>query len=556
MDLDKKLGFVLAFGTAAVTIFLLTGSVSDPVNAPKLFILGGAAVSAISLVIVGFLRKQIGFSKVDLVAIFFVVWSLISAAKSSSPISQNLYGVYGRNTGLITYLLFTFIFLAASKIRFKANFKPVLLAFITTSGINVLYGTWVLVFGDFISWQNQYGALLGTFGNPNFISSFYGMAFSVSLLAVFFQTGKNRMVGLILCPLILYLILRTDSLQGLVLASVGIYVNFFFLIRRHKKRIAQIFYLGVGAILSISSIFGVFGFGPLQTVLRQNTILFREQYWFAAINMAKLNPMFGVGMDSYGDWYRRARGIKSLTTPGVDTVTNAAHNVYLDLLSYGGIPLLLFYLTLIIFSFKSALNVLKRDKKIDPIFIAIFLIWTCYHIQALISINQIGLAIWGWLTSGLLIAYDRCMLDDDNKLKSPKNSTRRKSESIISLNLVAGLGLIVGFLISVPPLSADMKWRDVQAGGGTALLDGALSGSYMAPRNSFRLAQAVEVLEKSNLPDLAIKYARIGVQFNPQSYNAWQMLYYATNSTMSEKNRAKSQMMRLDPLNPNIQELK
>ena len=30
-------------------------------------------------------------------------------------------------------------------------------------------------FGDFIGWNNPYGAILGTFGNPNFLSSFLAM---------------------------------------------------------------------------------------------------------------------------------------------------------------------------------------------------------------------------------------------------------------------------------------------------------------------------------------------------------------------------------------------
>jgi hypothetical protein len=83
----------------------------------------------------------------------------------------------------------------------------------------------------------------------------------------------------------------------------------------------------------------------------------------------------------------------------------------------------------------------------------------------------------------------------------------------------------------------------------------ALRGEYLSPISSYRLAEAVQLLENSKLPDLAIKYARIGVKFNPDYFEAWRFLYYATNSTADEKIEAKNQLMRLDPLNPAWKEL-
>jgi hypothetical protein len=35
-----------------------------------------------------------------------------------------------------------------------------------------------------------------------------------------------------------------------------------------------------------------------------------------------------------------------------------------------------------------------------------FTAWTCYQVQSLISINQVGLALWGWILTGALIAYE------------------------------------------------------------------------------------------------------------------------------------------------------
>jgi O-antigen ligase len=61
--------------------------------------------------------------------------------------------------------------------------------------------------------------------------------------------------------------------------------------------------------------------------------------------MGKEHPLTGVGMDSYGDWYRRARSENAATVlPGPKTITNAAHNVVIDFFAFGGWPLLLAYL--------------------------------------------------------------------------------------------------------------------------------------------------------------------------------------------------------------------
>jgi hypothetical protein len=65
----------------------------------------------------------------------------------------------------------------------------------------------------------------------------------------------------------------------------------------------------------------------------------------------------------------------------------------------------------------------------------------------------------------------------------------------------------------------------------------------------------VQIFERSNLPELALKYARFGVDFNPDFTDAWKLLYYVTGATSAEKQTAKEQLIRLDPLNNAWKEL-
>ena len=176
--------------------------------------------------------------------------------------------------------------------------------------------------------------------------------------------------------------------------------------------------------------------------------------------MASQFPLTGVGMDAYGDWYRRARDGQALILPGPETVTNAAHNIPFDILSNGGWPLFITYVFLILLATIAILKVTLRNKNYDGTFIALAVAWACYQIQSVISISQIGLAIWGWVLSGTVIAYEIATRGLDVSEKKPANRKSAKSkEQILSATAIGSLGLVVGALVAVPPLSGDMKFK-------------------------------------------------------------------------------------------------
>lgn len=554
---QKSLYQVLGVGSAAITLFLMTGNVTDPVNAPKFLILGCVGMSVLALTLSKSLKLRNKSS--EILFLLFLTVSTVTLFTSDSPVSQNIYGVYGRNTGWLAYFFLAAIFLAASKLRIFAAFKFIIGALLFSGFINIVYNLWVLLFGDFIGWNNNYGALLGTFGNPNFISSFLGMTLAALLAVGIYGPKRIQYLLPFTIAIIIWQLVRAESLQGFVVASVGVWLVLYFWIRaRFLKVWVSRAYLSLGSAVGAFGIFGALGEGPLHRIMSQPTVALREQYWVAAWNMAKSHPITGVGMDSYGDWYRRSREAKALITPGADTVTNVAHNVFLDMLTYGGFPLFFAYLAIIGAGFISIVKVMRRTRKYEPVFVAISSVWVCYQIQSLISINQLGLAVWGWVLTGLLVAY--AATDDHNQSKLQIQNLKQKraeirTSEVISPNLVALIGGVIGLVIAVPPLNSDMSWRSVQITGQVAKLESSLTSSYLTPSNSYRLASAVELLENSQLPQIAIKYARLGVEFNPDYFDAWRMLYYATNSTLKEKADAKLNMIRLDPLNPEWKKL-
>lgn len=66
------------------------------------------------------------------------------------------------------------------------------------------------------------------------------------------------------------------------------------------------------------------------------------------------------------------------------------------------------------------------------------------------------------------------------------------------------------------------------------------------------MPNAAQIFEGSKLYDLAYKYAKIGVEFNPDNFDSWRVLHFVSKSSAAEKALALENMKRLDPNNPNV----
>lgn len=554
---------VISVGLVITTILVFAGPVTDPVNAPKFLALGGTAVGAFVLLVHSVKKKfKILFNPLNISVMAFLLFGFLVTIESHAPLSQSLYGDYGRNTGYLAYAFLGLLAICASLVNSVLNFDRILKALVVAGVINLAYCLWVISFGDFIGWSNPYGAILGTLGNPNFISAFLGIlsTFSFSIIAAPKFEKKYKLLALVCLPLILFEILKSNSFQGKVLFVLGVtLVSFYFIKSRYNKIYALIYVLFVIPIGIVATL-GVFRLGPLSKIMYQETISLRQQYWYAAWKTAVTNPFFGVGFDSFGDWYRRSRGLEALTHPGVETVTNAAHNVLLDILASGGFPLLLLHLSSLIIIFVSVIRFTVRMKEYDFRFVSLVSVWVCYEVQSLISINQLGLAIWGWVFGGLIYAYERfnrngMVYGDNTKDRSFKGRVGKgqlKQTEVLTPGVVAAIAILLGILLSCPPLSADMKWREAQDSKQLARLEDSMTPSFLNPMNTYKAINIANELESNKLYDLSYKYTKYAVEFNPDSFDAWRLLYFLTNSTSNDRDLALKNMKRLDPLNPNI----
>jgi O-antigen ligase len=553
-EIEIPVARLIAFGAPFISIFLLIDQVSDPVNVTKMVALVVLAFGLATIIFIKSSRMLWSDAKLPIVAAAaFIIFAISAVINSSSPVGQNFYGAYGRNTGFLTYFSLTLVFVATLVLRRVESFRNILYGLLAAGVINVIYGAWTLAFGDFVSWNNPYDRILGTFGNPNFIGAFLGIFASV-LVAYLIKPDTKlaiKLIGLVVLIATALEIKSSKAVQGVVVTGGGTaLVIFYYLRSKFSKWTIPFIYLGSVGIVGFVALMGALQKGPLTSIVYKTSVSLRGEYWQAGINMANAHPFTGVGMDAYGDWYRRARDAQALILPGPGTTSNAAHNVFIDILAYGGYPLFIAYMALFVMSLIAAIKLTFIQKEFNFVKVGLIVAWICYQVQALISINQIGIAVWGWVTGGALIAYEYSTRNSKSENNS-KESSRKKAqnETFISPQMLAGLGMVVGILIAIPPISGDVKWRQAIKAQSAELVTAALTPSYLSPANSNLYTSATQIFEQNNLPAMAYKYGNLNTEYNPNYFDSWRLLYSLKNATADDKKLAKENMIRLDPLN-------
>lgn len=562
LSIEKLICRILSVGTPLITIFVFAGPLADPVNVTKLLLLGIFGTALLFLLIPFysslFSRSRILFT-ISILA--FISLSFLTLFTSQAPLNLNFYGLYGRNTGFLTYFLFAIFALAGTCLKSTEHFKKLIYGFFGAGVINILYCLWAWQIDDFIPWNNIYGSILGTFGNPNFIGAFLGMVI-VALAAYGLQSGLKfgpRLVIITLSLIAFLEVIASNAIQGLVVTFGGLSIILFYWIKINiQSKVLLLLYSGLVLSLGVISSLGALQIGPLSSIIYKRSVSLRGSYWKAGIEMGRENLFTGVGMDAYGNNYRRYRDENAfLSMPGPETVSNAAHNIFIDIFAFGGMPLLISYLLMVGLTALSIFKVGRRAMTFDPVFAAMAGVWICYQVQSFISINQIGLAVWGWVLSGALIAYAEVF---QNNLSPHKKQKTKNTGSLEIVELQSGLlalaGMVVGAVISIPPLTADATWLSALKTQNLTRIRAALEPSYFNPSDSARLVSAVTILDRSQLYSEALSMARYGVTYNADFTDAWKSLLYTPEATEFDKKSAKENLIRLDPLNPAWKELK
>jgi len=550
---EKVIAKWLYLGVPAVSL-LVTGFINyDPVNVAKMVLCAGVGFSILALLLKGGIKKLWNYNRATFIflALFLLAGSL-SIFASTSPLVQNFYGVFGRNTGFLTYIGLSGILAGASALSEKENFHKLTKGLLVVGMLNVGICLTEIAGFNLFGFNNIYNTILGTFGNPNFISSFLGIFIS-AFLAYVVSPNTNKWLR-ISAPFIIaiafYEVMFSNSIQGVVVTFIGFGIVGFFLVRAHlKKLIYQITYLSAAGIAAIFGVAGALQLGPLTKYIYKTSVSLRGEYWHAGLTTGTNHPFTGVGFDTYGDWYRLSRSASAMIMPGPKVITNSAHNVNIDIFSYGGFPLIIAYLGLLVIAAISILKVINRTIGYDKYFFPLATAWACYQAQAMISINQIGLAVWGWALTGAVIGYERATREPigstvDAPTKSKK--ARQSNDQNTSVYLTSVIGLAIGLAIAFPPFMADSAWRTAMKSGG---VDSVVKVANQWPLDSYRMANVSILLEQNKYPQQAYDLAKKLTEFNPNYFDGWKLMAGLSLPTAEEKANATQMMHKLDPRN-------
>jgi O-antigen ligase len=545
----------IAFGGFFTTIFVSAWWTVEPVNAPKMLALAMTAGACLAAMVAGrlkpFRENKLVVSSVGA----FVVIAILTLFSSSDSLEINLFGVGGRNTGLITYISLAIVFIGSLQLQSLLAIQKAIKAFAFAGIFNVVYCLLSIAGIELIPWNNIYNTILGTLGNPNFIGAFLGM-FGVLILASILDKNRPRkfqIFGFLILCLTFFEILKSHAIQGIVVFVLGALIALWMKIRSSfSQSFVEYLFLSGALVFGTFAVLGALQIGPLTKYIYKASVSLRGEYWQAAWNMGIQHPFTGVGMDSYGSWFRRARDTKGFLEPGSNVTTNAAHNVFLDIFAYGGFPLLIAYILIIAVIARSAFNLLFASKNYDFVGVGLVAVWVCYQAQALISINQIGVAIWGWIFGGLILAYDKILklnrletMTGSNKEKGKNTKVIRSSEAGISL--ASFVGVVIALIIAMPPMVADAKWRNAMGSGDAKKLEEAATSW---PQEPVRLNEAIKIFSDNKLDETALKLSKISTTKFSEYYISWYSYIQLMNITDSERAHARTQLHRLDPNNP------
>jgi cytochrome c-type biogenesis protein CcmH/NrfG len=172
---------------------------------------------------------------------------------------------------------------------------------------------------------------------------------------------------------------------------------------------------------------------------------------------------------------------------GPNVGTNAAHNVFIQLGATAGIFVLIAYLVLVGFVFWRGIVGLRQSTGTKQILFATFFgAWLTYLAQAIISIDNIGVAIWGWVLGGAVVglSYNQ---DGPEKTKQEKTKVvKPKKVSRLGLGL-SSVYTIIAIVFSSLFFTAEYAQHEV--------------GKYVFPTNASEQA----VYETFVLKSLQIK---------------------------------------------------
>jgi O-antigen ligase len=556
----QVLGTLILVAVSAITLVVAPYALMDPMALPKFTVLVFLAIVALSLIAPALKNLfKSNYKTLAILTSLFVFQIFLVVLFSGANITAQFLGTYQRQTGALTYICLALLMLSASLVSDNDFIKRFILVTLIVGVILIIYGNFQYLGLEPFPYTNAYtvNAPIGTFGNPNFQSAFMGMIAVVSFTMALNQELKSSIkVGLALAGVAsLIVVYETLSKQGFLNFTAGLSAVVILWLFMTKRKTLALAASGLGAVGAIFTFLGLINTGPLANILYKGSLEARGYYWRAGLKILTEHPFFGVGMDGFGNWYARVRP-SDYAAKGFFSWSNSAHNVFLDIGSSGGFILLAIYLAIFVLVVIAIIKIVNRSEGFDVYFAALVGAWVAYQAQAFISVNQIGLAIWAWVLSGLIIGYEINTRMNDvaqsvpvkakQQFKKVKNQTQPLSSGVVVSLFV---GVLVGALVASPIYFSNSRfYAAIKAND----FEGVESAAYLKPQDERRLFMLAGIYRNAKMDAKAVEVLKESTLKYPDSYDMWNLWLTIPTATPSDIAYAKAQLKRLDPFNPDL----
>ena len=514
---------VSILGSALITLYF-NQSLQDPFNSPKLWILVLLA-SWLTGYLVIFGKQFWNQPLLRNLSITVLIFNLIGLV--SSLTSHNVFtGIFGENqrrNGFLAYLSLCLIFLVLSKFADNEGLGFLFTVIFWVSLLIATYSFLQTIGKDFFKWNNPYNSIIATVGNPNFAAAIMAV-FAVLVFGIMLDKKSKIEVRLLSAPLLFLLLLDiklSNSRQGLIAFSIGIMTMVLIMSYYKRKSIGHCLSIAFGTF-AIFGIFGMLNMGPLSQFLYKESVSLRGYYWRAGIQMVKNHPLFGVGLDNYGTYFKQYRESSYPIKYGYEITSTNAHNVPIQLFATGGLLYGAIYMFLLIFIFIRGIKAIKISQA-DSRFkvLTVFSAWIAFQSQSLISIDNIGISIWGWVLGGILVG---CSVD--------KVALNLKSKNQITLQPVISSAFAILTILIISPLyqnevnmmKARMWYNPSQASNKPYLFEAA-----MKVENGLLVEPAYKIMSGSYLLSSGFESEGTSavdkvIESNPRNLDALQLM--------------------------------
>ena len=530
--LDKRVFFLLS----ASLILITPWHSYDPINLPK-FLMLNLLVWPILIHLI-YSRKFLFHQRhliLILVSLGFLTWFLISTLFSEVNVVDRLIGNNGKNMGLITYILLTTVLIACSTLE-NGSHSKILSILVYTGFLSGLYGIFQYSGFDPVNWINTSGLVFSFFGNPNFHSAFTSLSFlsTFTLLISRHKTKYNLLLYISNLLVSLFNLYISGSSQGYVLLLIGLgFFLTYWLHKRSKNTVSSltILFLPIGAIIIILG--DILQKTPWKSLLYEPSISYRGDYWRSGWNMLLANPIFGVGPEGFKDNYRLFRDLKSIQR-GISGNVDSSHNIFLDIGTSGGFPLLFLFIGIHILILTSIYRIIFCYKVEDISIIGVISCWIAFQAQSIISVPRISLSILGWILGGLILGYDL------NRVRT------QQTRQIHIKTKFTVVGLVLGMVIAFPPFINDIRFRTAMTNGEVRVIKQTLN---QWPQSYEHFIFTALLLGQAGLSKESLDFSYESIKYNARCFECWESIVQNSSASAEEKLFALKNMQKLEPGN-------